>query len=53
MEAFLEGGASAFLEIKCRRGNRADLGRPDRTPLKNKKDFMAFLTVGNIRPQID
>ena len=53
MKAFLECGTSAFLEIKCRRGNRADLGRPDRIPMKNKEDFMAFMTAGNIMPQLD
>jgi phosphonopyruvate decarboxylase len=40
-------GASAFLEIKCRRGGRVDLGRPDRTPAQNKMDFMHFLQ-GNL-----
>jgi phosphonopyruvate decarboxylase len=34
---------SAFLDIACRRGARADLGRPTRTPIQNKRDFMAFL----------
>jgi phosphonopyruvate decarboxylase len=34
---------SSFLEIKCRKGTSADLGRPDRTPLQNKVDFMRFL----------
>ena len=34
---------SRFLEIRCRRGARADLGRPDRTPEENRNDFMAFL----------
>lgn len=34
---------SGFLEIKCKRGARKDLGRPDRTPIQNKIDFMRFL----------
>lgn len=34
---------SVFLEIKCKRGARADLGRPDRSPAINKVDFMKFL----------
>ncbi|MFW5720774.1 MAG: phosphonopyruvate decarboxylase [Bacteroidota bacterium] len=34
---------SGFLEIKCKRGARKDLGRPDRTPKQNKIDFMSFL----------
>ncbi len=37
---------SFFLEIRCRRGARKDLGRPDRTPIQNKQDFMAFLQEG-------
>lgn len=34
---------SVFLEVMCKRGARKDLGRPDRTPLQNKTDFMQFL----------
>lgn len=37
---------SAFLEIRCRRGARANLGRPDRAPTENKSDFMRFLQAG-------
>ncbi|MBK8538234.1 MAG: phosphonopyruvate decarboxylase [Candidatus Competibacteraceae bacterium] len=43
VRTMLDAGCSAFLEIKCRRGARADLGRPDRTPVANKIDFMNFL----------
>ena len=32
-----------FLEVMVRRGNRSDLGRPTRTPLENKIDFMQNL----------
>ncbi len=39
----VKGITSVFIEIKCRCGARADLGRPDRTPLMNKTDFMNFL----------
>jgi len=39
----VKGKNSAFIEIKCRCGARTDLGRPDRTPLVNKQDFMKFL----------
>ncbi|XP_065197947.1 phosphonopyruvate decarboxylase-like [Sycon ciliatum] len=35
--------APAFLEIRCKKGNRIDLGRPTRTPQENKLDFMHFL----------
>lgn len=36
---------SRLLEIRCKRGSRKDLGRPDRTPNQNKLDFMKFLGV--------
>lgn len=36
-------GQSCFIEVLCRRGARADLGRPTRTPAQNKQDFMQFL----------
>lgn len=39
----VKGNSSAFIEIKCRCGARADLGRPDRAPVANKADFMKFL----------
>jgi len=39
----LTASSSAFIEIKCKCGARADLGRPDRTPSANKQDFMKFL----------
>jgi len=32
-----------LLEIRCNKGARDNLGRPTRTPLENKKDFMNFL----------
>jgi phosphonopyruvate decarboxylase len=38
--------SSSFLEIKCKRGGRANLGRPDRTPAQNKSDLMLFLEEG-------
>lgn len=34
---------NAFIEVCCRSGHRADLGRPKRTPIENKTDFMHFL----------
>lgn len=34
---------STLIEVKCKRGSRKDLGRPDRTPIQNKNDFMEFL----------
>jgi phosphonopyruvate decarboxylase len=37
---------SAFLEVRCKRGARSDLGRPDSTPEQNKTGFMHFLETG-------
>ncbi|KAK7874498.1 hypothetical protein R5R35_001582 [Gryllus longicercus] len=34
----------AVLEVKIRQGSRKGLGRPTRTPLQNKADFMNFLS---------
>ena len=36
--------APALLEIRVRTGARKDLGRPTKTPIENKTDFMNFLT---------
>lgn len=35
--------APVFLEVKVKKGNRADLGRPTTTPVQNKEALMAFL----------
>lgn len=32
-----------FLEVKVKKGNRKDLGRPTTTPIQNKEALMAFL----------
>ena len=40
----LRSGKSCLIEVLCRKGARADLGRPTRTPAQNKQDFMQFLT---------
>lgn len=34
---------AVFIEVKVRKGNRADLGRPTTTPAENKRAFMEFL----------
>ena len=34
-----------LLEIKVKKGSRKDLGRPTRSPLQNKADFMHFLAI--------
>lgn len=39
----INANTSSFIEVKCRRGARSDLGRPDRTPSTSKYDFMKFL----------
>lgn len=39
----LEG--PVLLEIRTNKGGRKDLGRPTRTPIQNKKDFMHFLAI--------
>ena len=46
IRAMLDGSGSSLLEIKCRRGARADLGRPDRSPAQSKLNFMQFLQKG-------
>ncbi|XP_066999369.2 phosphonopyruvate decarboxylase isoform X2 [Anabrus simplex] len=37
----------AVLEIRIRQGSRKGLGRPTRTPIQNKADFMNFLAYGS------
>ena len=37
-----------FLEIKVKKGNRKDLGRPTTTPIQNKKDLMCFLNQNSL-----
>jgi len=48
MRFILEKGlireGSLFIEVKCRLGFRDDLGRPTKTPEKNKNNFMNFLS---------
>jgi phosphonopyruvate decarboxylase len=34
-----------LLEVKVNKGGRKDLGRPTRTPIQNKADFMHFLAI--------
>ena len=34
-----------LLEIKCCSGHRKNLGRPTRSPIENKSDFMHFLAI--------
>ena len=37
------GEAPVFLEVKVKKGNRKDLGRPTTTPIQNKEALMNFL----------
>ena len=37
-----------LLEIKVKKGNRKDLGRPTTTPIQNKKDLMCFLNQNSL-----
>jgi len=43
LKSLFEKDEPAFLEIRVRKGNRGDLGRPTTTPEQNKDAFMAFL----------
>lgn len=43
LQQAMHSGKSSFIEVLCRKGARADLGRPTRTPTQNKHDFMQFL----------
>ncbi len=36
-------GGPIFLEVKVKKGNRKDLGRPTTTPIQNKEALMSFL----------
>ena len=43
--AMRETEGTMLLEILCNVGSRKNLGRPTRTPLENKADFMHFLAI--------
>ena len=45
VKALREMEGPVLLEIKVNKGNRKDLGRPTRTPIQNKADFMHFLAI--------
>ena len=36
-------GGPLFLEVRVKKGNRKDLGRPTTTPIQNKEALMGFL----------
>ena len=43
LQTLKEAEGPGLLELRVRPGHRKDLGRPTKTPLENKHDFMAFL----------
>ena len=43
LEKLKEIEGPVFLEVKVKKGNRKDLGRPTTTPIQNKEALMAFL----------
>ena len=43
MEKIKKNVGPVLLEIQCHQGARDNLGRPTRTPIENKQDFMRFL----------
>ncbi len=52
LQQALKTSTSAFIEIICKRGARSDLGRPDRSPAINKKDFMQFLAQSSSQSSV-
>lgn len=44
MEIIKKNSGPVLLEILCNKGARENLGRPIRTPIENKQDFMGFLS---------
>lgn len=43
LEKIISQEGPIFLEVKVKKGNRKDLGRPTTTPIQNKTAFMEFL----------
>jgi phosphonopyruvate decarboxylase len=39
----LPSSGPVFIEVKVKKGNRKDLGRPTTTPVQNKEALMDFL----------
>jgi len=40
---FLSAKGAVLLEVKVKKGNRKDIGRPTTTPIQNKESLMKFL----------
>ena len=45
LQAMRKADGPNLLEIKVRPGSRKNLGRPTRSPVQNKGDFMHFLAI--------
>jgi len=45
VEAMRSAEGPVLMEIKVCKGSRKNLGRPTRSPVQNKKDFMHFLAI--------
>ena len=48
VKALCAAKGPAFLEIRVKKGNRKDLGRPTKSTLENKKEFEAFVRSSNL-----
>ena len=44
MDKVKDSTGPVFLEVKAKKGNRKDLGRPTTTPIQNKEALMKFLS---------
>jgi len=43
LSSAIDSDESAFIEVKCKKGARKDLGRPTTSPLQNINDLMNFI----------
>jgi phosphonopyruvate decarboxylase len=48
VKALAAAKGPAYLEIRVKKGNRKDLGRPTKSPLENKKEFEAFVRSSSL-----
>jgi phosphonopyruvate decarboxylase len=48
VKALVSTKGPAYLEIRVKKGNRKDLGRPTKSPLENKKEFEAFVRSSSL-----
>jgi phosphonopyruvate decarboxylase len=45
LEALRSGQGPMLLEVRVKKGGRANLGRPTASPAENKRELMRFLGV--------